>query len=191
MARHYRRSVGPLAPFGVGLVLIALVVAYQVLAPFPYRSLVVQTSQSLRMSPYLVAAVIRVESGFRPDVVSARGAQGLMQLLPSTAYWIAQKSSPGFRGPLDLKDPRLNIRLGAWYLRYLMNRFHRHTILALAAYNGGPRTVRKWIEQHRLDAQDPRVDDIPFPETRHFVQRVMTYEKVYAAMYGWWPSFTH
>lgn len=166
------------------IVLGALIFGYASWAPFPYRATVVKAAGRNHLSPYFVAAVIRVESGFRPDVVSRRGAVGLMQLMPSTAQWIAPKAGLGTGRP-DLTNPTVNITLGAWYLKHLLVSFHRNSVLALAAYNGGPDTVGGWLTSGTLTLRQTDYRSIPFPETRHFVARVDGYEHVYRIMYGW------
>jgi soluble lytic murein transglycosylase-like protein len=108
---------------------------------------------SQRLDPELLHAVIGVESGYAPRAVSARGAQGLMQLMPPTAKEY---------GVTDVFDPRQNIMAGARHLRVLLDQFSQNTALALAAYNAGARAV--W----RHDRQVP-----PFSETAAYVPRVL------------------
>lgn len=174
-----------LAAIAVGLAQLG----YRVVAPFPYRSLVTGQARAHGLDPDWVAAVIRVESGFRPAAVSRRGAVGLMQLLPSTARWIAVQPGVGLSLPpaavaARLTDPAVNVQLGSWYLAYLWQRFHGSRFLATAAYNAGPQTVTGWLAEGRLHltASDP--NRIPFPETRRFVRTVMLYAVVYRLLYG-------
>lgn len=152
-------------------------------APFPYQPTVMGAARRQHLSPYLLAAVIRVESHFRPDVVSRRGAVGLMQLEPSTAQWIAAKM--GRPGTSRLTDPATNVTLGSWYLKYLMTRFHGNLTLALAAYNGGPGTVDRWIASGVLKEDRSDYANIPYPETKNFVRRVTRYQHAYQWMYAW------
>ena len=165
------------------IVAASLILLYRGIAPFPFRQEITQAAQAKSLSPYLVVAVVRVESGFRPDAVSRRGAIGLMQLLPATASWIAQQN--GWRQTSAmLSDPASNLRLGTWYLNYLLRTFKGQQILALAAYNGGPNTVRTWLKKGLLSALEPNPNHIPYPETRNFVKRVRRYEWWYVTMYG-------
>ncbi len=173
----------------IGVLAIMVTFAYRYLAPWPYRETVTLTAKKNHLSPYLVAAVIRVESSFRPGVVSGRGAVGLMQLLPGTAVWIG--SQMGEPTPITvnaLSDVTRNVSLGTWYLHHLLSLYHGNLILALAAYNSGPRTVANWIHAGVLNAQHPNYRDIPYPETRNFVYRVRFYERTYQLMYGWTVS---
>lgn len=189
MASNHRKLIR--IAMGTSLLLGALLwVVYGWLAPFPYRQAIEEQARNQHLNPYLVAAVVRVESGFRPVVVSRRGAIGLMQLMPSTGQWVAQQN--GWRSPpLDLSDPEFNLRVGTWYLRYLLTTFKGQPTLALAAYNGGIGNVQRWMAQGILSSQAPQLTAIPYPETRHFVRKVLWYEKVYHLMYGELAVHTH
>lgn len=170
--------------FWVGILLIiGLWFFYGYWAPFSYQSTILQASRRESLSPYLVAAVVRVESRFRPHVVSGRGAIGLMQLMPQTAAWVQHKM--GRTGVPNINNPATNVALGAWYLKYLLNRFHGNRTLALAAYNGGPATVDRWLSTGVLSDQARGPNRIPYPETAHFVSRVNRYEIAYRVMYVW------
>ena len=125
-------------------------------------------------------ALIREESRFHRDALSIRGAVGLMQLMPSTADWILKRDVTSE----ELTRPSVNIRAGVSYLSYLENRFD--TIeQVLAAYNGGPTNVRRWIREGVVSIQAERfVEEIPFPETRAYVKRVLTSFRLYRELYG-------
>lgn len=160
--------------------------------PFPYAAIVFAQAQRQGVDPYLVAAVIRVESRYQPDAISRRGALGLMQLMPATAAWI--QSQPGAPvapdGALNLGDARTNIALGTWYLRFLLRRYRQDVVLALAAYNSGPATVDLWIRQGRLFPGGVQYQQIPYRETRLFIGRVLWYRRLYRWVYGF-PSVVH
>lgn len=117
----------------------------------PLEAGILEVAMRHGVDPALIAAVIRVESGFREDAVSARGAQGLMQVMPDTAILL------GFS---DATDPHTNLEVGTRYLATLLDQFGGDVELALAAYNAGPGAVRRW-------GTVP-----PFRETRTFVRRV-------------------
>ena len=131
--------------------------------------------------PYLVTSVIKVESNFSPKVVSKQGAVGLMQLMPKTALWAAEKMGIKNIKVEDLQNPDLNIRIGTWYLSSLLDEFNNDVTLALAAYNGGRGNVAEWIEKGRLEQK--KEEGIPFPETRNFVARVKKSYKWYKRLY--------
>jgi soluble lytic murein transglycosylase len=165
-------------------VVALLVGGYRYVWPFAYRPVVVSQAQRYGLDPFLVAAVIRVESRFQPNARSRRGAIGLMQLLPTTAQWIEQQTGqPGLSARLT--DPAVNVALGSWYLTYLLKRFGHNWVLALAAYNAGPATVRRWLKHGQLGHPAGQVAAIPYPETRAFVRRVLLFRTVYRYAYYW------
>ena len=134
--------------------------------------------------PALIHAVIRQESNFAADAVSRAGARGLMQLMPSTAKWIAGKYNIPYSEPLLTIDPKYNISVGQAYLGGVLDSFSGSYVLSLAAYNAGPGRVRQWIRDFG-DPRDPGADVvdwielIPFNETRNYVQRVLEGLQVY------------
>lgn len=153
----------------------------QKVLPLSFSELIVYYGNSVGVDPALIAAVIQVESSFRPWVVSTKGAVGLMQLMPETATWVA-----GQRGlattDLDLTDPEINIQLGVYYLHYLLDRFPTETA-ALAAYNGGPTNVRRWLDEGVWDGSSGQASQIPFTETRAYVRKVGLRHRLYQFFY--------
>jgi soluble lytic murein transglycosylase len=156
--------------------------------PLQYSSMIRQEAAAKHLDPALVAAVIYAETKFDPRTSSA-GAVGLMQLLPQTATFLAERSGATTFSTADLSTPQVNIAYGSYYLRYLLNEYHGDTVLALAAYNGGETNVNNWVSSAHADGQRFRVGDIPFPETRAYVQRVLSargqYRKTYASALGY------
>jgi len=151
--------------------------------PYPYRPVVEKFAMQYGVDPYLVIAVIRAESNFMPQSESHKGALGLMQLMPNTAEGIAQSIGDKSFTQEDLKDPEKNIQYGTWYLANLQKEF-KNTTLTIAAYNGGRGHVQEWIKSQQLDPNNLRVEDIPFQETRQYVQRVWQFYAEYRALYG-------
>jgi soluble lytic murein transglycosylase len=149
--------------------------------PLRYEDSIVRYSDEHGVDPYLVTSVIKVESNFSPKVVSKQGAVGLMQLMPKTALWAAEKMGIKNIKVEDLQNPDLNIRIGTWYLSSLLDEFNNDVTLALAAYNGGRGNVAEWIEKGRLEQK--KEEGIPFPETRNFVARVKKSYKWYKRLY--------
>ena len=131
------------------------------------------------VDPYLVAAVARAESGYDPVVVSRAGAVGLMQIMPATAAWIGEQKDWGGGPVLDLTDPVLNLELGAFYLAFLIDRFDGDVTSALAAYNAGQGTVATWLADGAGGRSSLQPADIPFPETRGFVERAERFLEIY------------
>jgi soluble lytic murein transglycosylase len=144
--------------------------------PLRYEAIIRQTSEENDLDPSFVAGVIYTESRFRPDAKSHRGAYGLMQLLPQSARFIQRKSS--IKG--DYRDPEVNVRLGTWFLGYLNDRYKGDERLMLAAYNSGEGNVDAWVSEEGFDI----VKDIPFKETRKYVNRVLEAQETYQELYG-------
>lgn len=138
--------------------------------PLSFSELIVYYGTSTDVDPDLIAAVILIESSFRPEAISPKGAIGLMQLMPETAAWVAEQRGISTKD-LDLLDPETNIQLGVYYLQYLLERFPTETA-ALAAYNGGPTNVRRWLEEGVWDGSYEKTGSIPFTETRTYVRKV-------------------
>lgn len=152
--------------------------------PFPYRQTVEDHALRRGLDPFLVAAVIRTESKFRPRALSPQGAQGLMQMMPDTARWVAQASGEGDFALEQLNDPEVSVRFGTWYLASLRREFQGNEILMLAAYNGGRGTVRQWMAQYGWTMDFRDVQAIPYGETREYVERVLASKEKYAQLYG-------
>jgi len=181
-----RRIVLILLAFVVLIILIAsklLAPYYWRLAyPFDYREEVLYYAGMYGVDPFLVAAVIKVESGFNPEARSLKGACGLMQIMPNTGMWAVQQM--GLVGEFNeemLFDPCFNIQVGTWYLAHLKEHFDGRRAVILAAYNGGKGRVEEWLDTGLWDGEMATIDSVPFPETRNFVRRV---ERIYSR-YRW------
>ncbi|WP_223646408.1 transglycosylase SLT domain-containing protein [Corallococcus sp. EGB] len=134
------------------------------------------------LDPFLVWAIMRRESAFRPEVMSAADARGLMQIIPPTATAIALKMAEPAPAPADLFAPERNIRYGAWYLSQLMKRF-AHPALAAAAYNAGPKAAVRWAQERGSMPLDLFVESIPYRETRGYVKQVLADLYLYHRFY--------
>lgn len=190
MSARRRRRIGLLLFFVVTLVALALSNQRWIWRPFypiRYRDELVRESQRNGLDPYLVAAIVRTESGWRPSAVSTRGAIGLMQIMPETGRWAArQLGLDGFTEQW-LFDPEINLRIGCWYLAELKREFNGDQVIVLAAYNAGRGNVRQWLNSQRWDGQPENVGDIPFQETRTFIARVLAARSRLLWIYG--PDF--
>jgi soluble lytic murein transglycosylase len=152
--------------------------------PLEYEAAIATEARRFDVEPALVAAVIYEESGFVPDSRSHRGAVGLMQVLPSTARFVASLRPRPSPAPDRLEEPGVNIAYGTSYLHYLMDRYGEIP-LALAAYNAGEANVDGWVARAREEGQALRVpDDIPFGETRRYVREVLRTRDIYRRAYG-------
>lgn len=151
--------------------------------PFPHRELVFHYSQLQRLDPYFVAAVIKTESNFQPTAESPKGALGLMQIMPETGRWIAEQVGAEEFEPEALNDVETNLMFGTWYLAYLNEEFGSQPILVLAAYNAGRGNVRTWLDEDRWTGEAGHLEQIPFPETRRFVRKVLLHYRIYNFLY--------
>jgi len=156
---------------------------YPLLYPHPYDREVHAAAKLTDLDAALIYGVIRQESLFRTDAVSTAGAVGLAQLIPETARRIARAWSQPVPGAAELFDPEVNIKLGSAHLRDLVNRFDKQTVVALAGYNAGENAAARWLPAQPIDA-DVWVENIPYNETRDYVQRVLWHSVVF----GWLDS---
>jgi soluble lytic murein transglycosylase len=156
----------------------------EIALPLRHEDIIRQQAADKRVDPALIAAVIYTESHFR-DQTSHAGATGLMQLMPSTADYIARKSGGTRFTRSDLATPQINIAYGTWYLRYLLTKYHGDTVLALAAYNAGEGKVDEWWRAAAARGERFSVaQHIPFAETRDYVQRVLSARAQYRRKYA-------
>lgn len=154
----------------------------RLLYPILYPEHIFRYADLYKVDPYLVAAVIKGESRFSHTAESVSGARGLMQIMPDTAKWAAEKLDIEFHPEL-LYEPGYNIRMGCWYLRELIDNFSGNLVLVLAAYNAGQGNVKKWLETGVWDGSYEKLEQIPFPETRFYVGKVLRYYEQYQKIY--------
>jgi len=148
-----------------------------------YEQNIYKYSSQYDLDPHLVMAVIWVESKFEPKARSMKDARGLMQIIPSTGQWIAKEINIEAYNDEFLYDPDINIRMGCWYLSYLLEFFEGDIDLTLAAYNGGMGNVMKWLKDERYSKDGRNLDVIPFEETRKYVDKVIKTYKQYKRLY--------
>ena len=145
--------------------------------PLRHEDIIRQQAREKGLDPALIAAVIYAESRFVSGRTSAAGAQGLMQITPDTARGIAKRSG-GTKFVLeDLHTPQINIAYGSYLLREHLDRYDGDVVAALAAYNAGAGKADEW------GGSNLRVSDIPYPETRHYVQKVLAARDQYRSRY--------
>lgn len=152
--------------------------------PYPHRTLIEKYATLYEVNPLLVISVMREESKFLPQSESHKGAKGLMQLMPSTAQEIAKILGDKEYNDQDLVIPEKNIQYGTWYLAGLEKEFDNNPTLVLAAYNGGRGHVKEWIKNNQLNLNQLRYQDIPFEETRQYVERVLKSYQIYSKLYA-------
>ncbi|HET8731451.1 MAG TPA: transglycosylase SLT domain-containing protein [Moraxellaceae bacterium] len=149
----------------------------------PYRAIVKDYSEKTGLDEAWVFGLMRQESRFVSVARSGVGAGGLMQLMPSTARWVANRLGIPYR-PDMVNDAGMNVRLGTFYLRHVLDNLSNNPVLATAGYNAGPNRAREW--QHpQLNLEAPLyIESIPFGETRDYVKKVMTNAVHYGMSFG-------
>lgn len=157
---------------------------WQFIYPLDYQEEIMKVAEENSLDPYLILAIIYVESRFNPLVESRSGARGLMQIMPETGAWIAAHRGINNYSAEDLFDPVLNISFGGFYLARLLNIFEGDLTLALAAYNAGTGNVFKWVNSSLWDGSFAHKDTIPFPETREYLEKVFSIYQRYDQIYG-------
>jgi soluble lytic murein transglycosylase len=189
--RRLRLVVGAAALLFVGFLLVKPLfnkAVHELTLPLHHQDIIRQQAHKKSLDAALIAAVIYAESKFDPRP-SPAGAQGLMQILPQTAEFLAHRSGATTFTTSDLATPQVNIAYGSYYLRYLLDEYRGRTLLALAAYNGGEANVNRWIADARSQGHSLTVDDIPFAETRAYVVKVLQkqqdYRRTYASELGY------
>ncbi len=151
---------------------------YEFLYPQPYDPEVNAAAKLSGLAPDLIYGVMRQETLFRADAQSGANARGLLQLLPQTARITARKFNLAVPTADDLFNPAINVPLGAVYLKSLVDSFDGQTVLALASYNAGPAAVRRWLPVQAMES-DILIENVPYNETRTYVQRVLWHSLVF------------
>jgi soluble lytic murein transglycosylase len=184
-----RRLLGTTVAIAVTALLIAAIAprfhhaVNDLRLPLSHASIIREQAAAKHLDPALIAAVIYAETKFEPRTSSA-GAEGLMQILPETAEFLAKRSGGVNFSTSDLSTPAINVAYGSYYLRYLLDHYGGAEMPAVAAYNGGLANVDKWLAQANGEGRQFSVTDIRFPETRAYVQRVLLAQREYRATYA-------
>lgn len=145
---------------------------YKLRFPTPYADKIMPHSDRQNLDKAWVYGLMRQESRFVTNAKSGVGAAGLMQVMPATGKWVANKLGVKFQ-PSDLHDPDTNVMLGTTYMRLVLESLDNHPVLASAAYNAGPGRARKWRDVKPLEGAI-YAETIPFSETRDYVKKVMS-----------------
>lgn len=151
--------------------------------PMEYESTIRLLARLNDIPPAYVASVVLAESSYDPEAVSSVNAQGLMQLLPSTAEWIASRLGETYVEG-SLFDPETNLRYGCWYLGFLMQRYDGDMRLSSSAYHAGQGNVDKWLQNPEYSPDGRTLTVIPYDTTSTYVQRVLKYYEKYAELYA-------
>jgi soluble lytic murein transglycosylase len=184
-----RQALGTIAAVALVVVLVAVVAGevdhavHRLGLPLSETTVIREQAGEKHLDPALIAAVIYAETKFDPRP-SVAGAEGLMQILPATAYFIAHMSGGSRFTASDLATPSINVAYGSYYLRYLLDHYDGNEMLAVAAYNAGVANVDSWVARAKAAGRPLTIAAIPFPETRAYVQRVLDAQREYRATYA-------
>lgn len=192
-ARRRRRSRTALTALLCAVLLIAVAGAGALLlrgkpvpepsCPIRYPEAVNAAAAEFDIEPAYLYAVILAESSFRPEVRSNVGATGLMQIMPETGEWIARKLDMDDMYTADmLTDPEVNVRLGGWYLRFLLDRYNGDKRCASAAYHAGQGTVDRWLADPAASPDGQTLAVIAYDSTDHYVNKVLKYYEEYLSL---------
>ncbi len=158
--------------------------------PVVYRELFQRQARRLGVDEATLFAIARQESAFYELARSPVGAGGLMQLMPATARETARKHGiGGYRSPSDVYRPEVNVQLGSSYFKELLERYNNNRIPAIAAYNAGPSRINRWLKDSGIRPMDVWVENIPYRETRGYVQNVLAFSVIYQDMLGQKKTF--
>ena len=171
--------------FAVSIIIILFLFenAQKAIYPVKYKDYVLEYSVKYDLDPYLVFAMIKVESNFKSDAMSSKNARGLMQITDKTGKWGAGLLKLDNYSLNSLYDPETNIYIGCWYIKSLLKEFGNDVDLALAAYNGGSGNVKEWLKDKSLSASGKSLDRIPFKETESYVKKVGNCRTAYKKLY--------
>ena len=153
--------------------------------PLAFEDTLREETERYRVSPFLISALTRVESGFNELAVSYAGARGLMQVMPVTGNLIAQRKGDTEFSPALLLDPRWSIAYGSWYIDQLLHKFHGQEPLAIISYNCGPHRVDKWLARRGpVSEMDEFIEEVPYRQSRRYVKSVLRYIALYRRTYN-------
>ena len=163
--------------FGVFMVFFAtlsvgFVIFDAVYFPVKYKEEIVYAANEYDLEPSLVFAIVKTESGFDKNAISKKGAMGLMQLMPSTAMWVASKLNIDNFEIYDLYNPATNLNIGCYYFRYLLDKY-KSVKAAAACYNAGEGAMQKYIDSNK------NITSFPNAETAKYTQKIKNFAKIY------------
>ena len=150
---------------------------------WPYQNEIVTYARRNNIDPFLVAAVIKNESEFKPGAVSPVGAIGMMQIMPETGEWIAKQMGLDSYSSESLYNPGINIRMGCWYLSELKYEFKDNMLLMMMAYNAGRGNTHGWMNANGWDYNFNETKEIPYSESRNYVASVLHDRDEYYRLY--------
>lgn len=165
------------------IVSIGIGVVVTTLYPIGYKDIINKYSKEYNVDPFLVAAIINVESKYDKDAISNKDARGLMQIMPGTGEWAAEVLQIENYNLRLLLEPETNIKFGAWYISQLKKEFNNNMDLVYAAYNAGSGNVGKWLQDKAYSNDGKNLEDIPFNQTKEYVEKVNLNYNIYKLVY--------
>ena len=150
--------------------------------PQKYAKYVEKYAKENEIEKELIYAIIKAESNFKEKAKSSKGAIGLMQILESTAYEVAEELELEITKE-DLSNPEINIQIGAKYITKLI-KIYKNLELAVASYNAGIGNVNSWIEEEKIKKDGTDIENIPFKETNNYVRKILRNYKIYKELYN-------
>lgn len=183
--RWIRRTIKRLFAmlFFIITLLIILSILVSTLYPLGYKDHINQYSMKYGIDPFLISAIINVESRYDKKAVSHKDARGLMQIGPNTGVWASEELEIEGYDPEMLFDPKTNIQIGTWYLDNLNKEFDNNLDLVLAAYNAGSGNVQKWKLDKNYSMDGENLHRIPFKETENYLKKVKSNYRIYKIVY--------
>ncbi len=188
MKKTYKVIIGIVLAIVILLIIMRIFnikeIVLQNMYPKKYSEYVEKYSKEFNIDPLLIFSIIKAESNFDADAKSSSGAEGLMQLMESTAAEIANKIDDTSVEKDSLFDPEKNIMIGTRYYSELLNIYNGNMLLALTAYNAGIGNVNKWIEDGRIKNDGSDIENIPYKETNMYVRKIIRNYKMYQSIYN-------
>ncbi len=157
---------------------------YQLRYPLYYREIIQRNSQEYEIDPLFVASMIREESRYNAGIASWAGALGLMQIMPATGQDLARRLRIRRFHTTMLLNPEINIKMGTWYMKNLMDKFENNHALVAGAYNGGPGRMQRWLNEMDVSDFDEFIEDISITETRRHIKKVIDSYRIYQELYS-------
>lgn len=151
--------------------------------PITYQKYVEKYAKQNNVDQYMIYAIIKAESNFKPEAKSKSKAIGLMQLMETTAIEMSALTENQSVTESDLYQPETNIKLGTCYYAYLLKHYKGNNILALTAYNAGMGNVDTWIKTGVIQSDGSDTQNIPYKETNNYVRKILRDYQMYLKLY--------
>lgn len=150
--------------------------------PLKYLDIINEKSKKYDLEPSFICAIIRTESRFDKNAVSKKDAKGLMQIMKTTAEWGFDEIGMDINSYKNILNEDINIEIGCWYIKKLINQYDGDKNLALIAYNAGSGNLSKWLNDLRYSKDGKNIYYIPYKETRNYIKKVESNEKIYSIL---------